>query len=223
MHKTFKNFFDYIEKIKRNIPAPEVGYPKPRTANKNNSVSFKAFQRKKVNGISLSKPNIVFGQDSVKLPKIGRVRYNRHKKIYGDPKTVEIIREGDEYYVILVTKHPTKSVKHAGGAIRVDLGVKLPVCLSNGEASWPDSGLEELETKVRKAQKKLSRATKGSRRRQKERAHLAAIKRKQARRLTAKTQTKLLPKMWGVFVIICLIGVCPPARSKGYFQRSGQL
>ena len=89
----------------------------------------------------------------MKLPKIGRVRYNRHRKFYGDPKTVEVIRDGYEYHVILVTEHPIKSVKHAGEAIGVDLGVKLPVCLSNGEESWPDSGLEELETKVRKAQK----------------------------------------------------------------------
>ena len=64
------------------------------SANKNNSVSFKAFRRQKVNGISVSKPNIGFGQDSVKIPKIGRVRYNRHKKFYGDSKTVEVIREG---------------------------------------------------------------------------------------------------------------------------------
>ena len=153
LHKAFKNFFGYIEKTKKKIPAPEVGYPKPRTANKNNSVSFKAFRRQKVNGISVSKPNIVFGQDSVKIPKIGRVRYNRHKKFYGNPKTVEVIREGHEYHVILVTEHTIKSVKHAGEAIGVDLGVKLPVCLSNGEASWPDNGLEELEKKSEKHKK----------------------------------------------------------------------
>ena len=105
LHKAFKNFFKYIEKIKKNIPAPKVGYPKHRTANKNNLVTFKAFRRQKVKGIPLSKPVTVFVQDSVKLPKLGRVRYNRHKKFYGDPKTVEAMREGDVYYVILVTKH----------------------------------------------------------------------------------------------------------------------
>ena len=47
-------------------------------------------------------------------------------------------------------------MKHAGEAIGVDLGVKLPVCLSNGEASWPDNGLEELEKKSEKHKKKLS-------------------------------------------------------------------
>ena len=69
----------------------------------------------------------------------------------------------------------------------MNLGIKLPVCLSNGEASRLDGGLEELETKVKKAQKKLSRAMKGSRRRQKSKAHFATIKRKQARIRTAKT------------------------------------
>ena len=65
----------------------------------------------------------------MKLPKIGRVWYNRHKKFYGDPKTVEVIRESDDCYVILVTEHRMKSFKHAGEAIGMDLGVKRPVCL----------------------------------------------------------------------------------------------
>ena len=135
----------------------------------------------------MSTPVVVFGQDCVKLPKIGRVKYKRHRKFYGDPKTVEVIREGREFYVILVTKHDFKTIKHKGEAIGLDLGVALPVCLSNGEAIAPDLGLEVLEQKARKAQKRLSRAKRGSQRRKQTKQHLADIKRKQARRRTART------------------------------------
>ena len=79
------------------------------------------------------------------LPKLGRVKYKRHRKFYGDPKTVEVVREGREFYVILVTEHKFKTIKHKGPAVGLDLGVALPVCLSNGEAIAPDLGLETLE------------------------------------------------------------------------------
>ena len=181
LDEAFSRFFD---NLKKGIPG---GYPSWRSADRNNSLSFKAFSRKIINGVSVAKPMVVFGQDCVTIPKLGRIRYKRHRKFYGDPKTVEVIREGTEYYVILVTQHKVKEVKHTGGDIAVDLGVSLPVCLSNGEHIGPDHGLEVLDAKARMAQKKLSRAKKGSIRRHKAKLHLGALKRKQARRRTART------------------------------------
>ena len=63
------------------------------------------------------------------MPKIGRVRYNRHRKFYGDPKTIEIIREGSEYFVILVTQQKKYERPHSGNAVGIDL-VTIPVALS---------------------------------------------------------------------------------------------
>ena len=181
LDQAFKRFFEGRKK------GTGQGYPSFRSADRNNSISFKVWNRRKVGGVSVSKPIVVFGQDCVTLPKLGRVKYKRHRKFYGDPKTVEVIREGREYYVILVTKHEFKAIKHKGAAVGVDLGVKLPVCLSNGESVAPDVGLEVLEQKARKAQKRLSRATRGSQRRKQTKQRLADIKRKQARRRTART------------------------------------
>ena len=181
LDQAFKRFFDGLKK------GTGDGYPSFRSADRNNSISFKVWNRRKVGGVSVSKPIVVFGQDCVTLPKLGRVKYKRHRKFYGDPKTVEVMREGREYYVILVTKHEFKAIKHKGAAVGVDLGVKLPVCLSNGESVAPDVGLEVLEQKARKAQKRLSRATRGSQRRKQTKQRLADIKRKQARRRTART------------------------------------
>ena len=181
LDKAFKRFFDGIKK------GTGEGYPSFRSADRNNSLSFKAFERRLTGGISVSKPKVIFGQDCVTLPKIGRVKYKRHRKFYGDPKTVEVVREGREFYVILVTEHKFKTIKHKGAAVGLDLGVALPVCLSNGEAIAPDLGLEALEKKARKVQKRLSRAQRGSQRRKQTKQQLADIKRKQARRRTART------------------------------------
>ena len=181
LDQAFKRFFDGRKK------GTGEGYPSFRSADRNNSISFKAWDRRSKDGKKIEIPIVLFGQDCVKLPKIGRVKYKRHRKFYGDPKTVEVVREGREFYVILVTEHKFKTIKHKGPAVGLDLGVALPVCLSNGEAIAPDLGLETLEKKARKVQKRLSRAQRGSQRRKQTKQQLADIKRKQARRRTART------------------------------------
>ncbi len=69
LDKAFKRFFD-----------KQGGYPSFRSCDRNNSLSFKAWHRKFKNGECVARPVVVFGKDSVKLPKLGYVRYKRHKK-----------------------------------------------------------------------------------------------------------------------------------------------
>ena len=181
LDQAFKRFFD-----SRKIGTSE-GYPSFRSVEDNNSISFRAWIRSTVNGLPKVRPLVVFGQDCVTLPKFGCIKYKRHRKFYGDPKTVEVVREGRAFYVILVTECVFKKIEHKGEAVGLELSVVLPVCLSNGEAIAPDPGLEVLEKKVRKAQKRLSRAIRGSKRSKKTKHRLADIKLKQVRRRTART------------------------------------
>ena len=163
------------------------GFPSWRSKDRNNSLSFRAWSRKRVDGETISRPIVLFGRNCVTLPKIGRIKYTRHRKFYGDPKTVEVARDGQEYYVVLVTEHVFAEKPHKGGAVGIDLGVARPVSLSNGEFIEPDAMLEELEAKARKEARSLSRKKKGSNRREKQKRHLAAIRRKQARRRAGRT------------------------------------
>ncbi|MDA9160057.1 transposase, partial [Rhodobacteraceae bacterium] len=180
LDKAFDAFSNAVERYKKGLtPKVLVGYPKFRSADKSNNLKYE--------GLKNNKPVLVFRQNCVSIPKIGKVRYKRHKKFYGKPASYQVVREGKEFYVIFVTVHKFKTIKHKGPAVGLDLGVTLPVCLSNGEAIAPDLGLEVLEQKARKAQKRLSRAKRGSQRRKQTKQHLADIKRKQARRRTART------------------------------------
>ena len=124
LDKAFQRFFD---NFKNGIAS---GYPSWRSAYLNNSLSFKAFTRKIINGVSVASLMVVFEQDCVTISKMGRIKYKRHLTFYGDPKTFEVIREGTEYYVVRATEQKIKDVKHTGGEIGLDLGVSLPVCLS---------------------------------------------------------------------------------------------
>lgn len=162
--------------------AGRAGFPSFRSADRNNSLSFRAWCRKIVAGRSVSTPAVIFGQNCVTLPKFGRVRYRRHRKFYGDPKTVEIIREGAEFYVILTCAQPDREIDHHGDAVGVDLGVAMPVALSTGEHVTRDPGLAALDQRARAEARKLSRMKTGSKRRERQKHHLAAIRRKQARR-----------------------------------------
>ena len=54
-------------------------------------------QSEKIYGVPVARPMVALGQDYVTLPKLGRFRYQRHWKFYGDPETVEVIREVTEY------------------------------------------------------------------------------------------------------------------------------
>lgn len=168
------------------------GYPSFRNAARNNSLSFKAWDRKNdpKTKQSIARANVVFGHECVTLPKIGRVRYKRHRKFYGDPKTVEVVREGAEYYVILVCDQSDGGGDDNGPDgrpdIGVDLGVTIPVALSNGEIALADEGLGKIEKRVRREQRKLSRCKRASKRRQRQKHRVADLKRLQARRRTAR-------------------------------------
>lgn len=161
------------------------GFPSRRTVLENNSLAFSTWKRNKM----CARPNVLFGRDCVKIPKIGRIKYNRHKKFYGDLKTSVIVKEAGRYYIVLTVAQPLPVTKHEGGSIGIDLGVARPVALSNGEYAEPDLGLKEQDIRIRAEQRKLSRCKRGSKRRLKQRLHVAALRRKQSARRKSSIHT----------------------------------
>lgn len=155
------------------------GYPTFRNAVNNNSVCFKTH----IN----NKPSTVFGKDSVSFPKIGRIRYVKHIRHYGKMRRATIVKEGDQYFVVLVTEHEREARDNGGEELGVDLGIKRPVTLSTGEYVPADAGLKELIRKKDEAQRKLSGQKKGSKRRQKQKDRLRKIHQRIARRRAART------------------------------------
>ena len=73
----------YFAALKRGERPPRLRY---RSYDRNNSLTFQVFISKRM--------NVIFGRECVTLPKIGQLRYVRHQKFYGAPKTAEVIREG---------------------------------------------------------------------------------------------------------------------------------
>ena len=151
------------------------GYPTLRTRARNNSVRFQCWHG--------SKADVVFGKDSVKFPRIGRVAYNRYMKPRGRFGQASITKEGNRWYVCLTCDQGEREIDpDCDSAIGLEWSVDVPITLSDGTCMEPDPGLEALEEKAKREQRKVSRCKKGSNRRRKRVARLAATKRKQAAR-----------------------------------------
>ena len=176
LDKAFQNFFD-----------GRARFPSWRNAVENNSFTVPGFKVGKTfrRGWHM---NVVFGKGSVRLPKIGRIRYAKHKKLKGKIKTVTVIREGKHWYICanaqIEIKDPKPTFKPAVG---VDVGVAYPLALSSGEALPPDQGLVKLDKRKRRLQRELSRRDRQSSRRRRSREKIAKI----ARHIAARRKARL--------------------------------
>ena len=198
-----------------------AGKPSPRTFDRNNSLTFKVFE-KSSKGFHT---NILFGKDSVKIPKIGRIAYKKHKKFYGEPRSASLIREDNEYYICLSTLHPDVQIEHEGGAIGVDIGVAIPMVTSDGEVLTKNQNTKSLEERYKKLQCKFARQkNKSSQRRKKTKFELSQMKRKQARIRKAwiHKATTELTKRYSYIAIEDLKTSNMTASAKGDIQNPGK-
>jgi len=122
LDKAFKNFFD-----------GRAAYPTYRRYGLNDSLTLPAFFTGKGwrRGWHM---NVVFGKDAVRLPKIGRVRYRKHKKHLGKAKTVTVSRAAGQWYVSVACEiEIVDPVRNNAPNVGIDLGITKPLTLSTGD------------------------------------------------------------------------------------------
>lgn len=125
----------------------------------------------------------VFGKVGVRFSRIGRIRRNRHMKPSGRSGQASVTKEGNRRYVSLACdQRECEIAPDCESAIGVAWSVGAPITLSDGTCMELDPSLDVLEDKAKREQKKVSRSKRGSKRRRKRVARLAAIKRKHAAR-----------------------------------------
>ena len=169
LNEAFQKFFN-----------KQGGRPTRRTFLKNNSAKLKTIGKKKPDGSNYI--NVLYRKDTVRIPKLGLVKYKKHKKFYGKPTFSTIMREGNEYFICITTRQTVKAVEPCGTAIGIDLGVNFPMATSDGEILPKNTVLDEIDSRYRKLQKKFSRQkNKQSERRKRTKAQLADLKRRQTR------------------------------------------
>ena len=110
------------------------------------------------------------------IPKVGEVKWIKHRNIEGKPKSITISQDGEHWYcsVLCEVEIENKPIK-TDNIIGIDLGLHDFVVLSDGTKISNPKHLKKKEKQLRRAQRKLSRRKLGSKNRAKQRAKVCAI------------------------------------------------
>lgn len=157
LDKAFQNFF-----------AKRSRFPKFASKNKGH-FAFRIPQRVRVES------------GKVYCPKIGWIRIRQSQEVEGVTKSATFKRNAcGEWFVTLTTEFemPDTALPSPKKPIGVDMGLCDFVTLSNGEAVEAPRFYRKAAKKLRKAQRKLSRAKIGSNRRQSAKLRVAKVHRK---------------------------------------------
>ena len=117
---------------------------------------------------------------ALRLPKIGRVHCMEDvAERVGDARVLRmtVSKRAGRWYAALTVERDDKPVTKPpkGGAVGIDLGIKTLATLSDGTVIENPRCLAVSERRLKRAQKALSRKTRGSKRRAKARAKVARL------------------------------------------------
>ena len=140
----------------------------------------------------------------LKLAKIGAVKVKWSRKAIPHPSSIRLIRTASgKYFVSLVVETQPAPLQKTCEDIGIDFGVARLATLSNGERiSNPKHGAK-WQRRLAFYQKRLARATKGSKRRMKVKRHVARIHEKIANS-RSDTLHKLSTDLVTRFDVICV-------------------
>jgi putative transposase len=151
LDRAFQAFF-------RRVKAGEApGYPRFQGANRSNSFTYKQFG----NGATLDNGCLV-------LSTIGRLTVRWSRPLEGTPKTVTISRDADGWYVCFSCADVlTQPLPLTGQETGIDLGLESFATLADGSQIANPRIFRVAEMNLKRAQRRVSRRKKGSRRRRK--------------------------------------------------------
>lgn len=197
LENAFKNFFRRIKNGQR------CTFPR-----------FKS-RKKRIGSFRLTGVIRVFN-DSIQLPRLGRLRLKEHGYLPPESNHVHILsatisEKAGRWFVSLQVKEEINPVKNTGPIVGVDIGIRRLATLSDGTSFNNPCPLARYERKMKRIQRALSRKQKRSRNRlktkltlQKLHARIANIRRNAIHQVTSK-----LTKSKSVIVIedLCVQGM----------------
>ncbi len=118
---------------------------------------------------------VVLDGGVLNLSKIGRIAIRLHRPLEGTPKTVTVRNEADGWYAcISCADVPTQRLPETGRETGIDVGLTVFLVTADGDVVENPRHYRKAEKRLAKAQRRVSRRTKGSKRRKKA---LALLKR----------------------------------------------
>jgi putative transposase len=156
LHRLDKTFQAFFQRVKH---GETPGYPRFQGKDRYNSFTYP--QVGEHDGAALDGGMLT-------LSKIGRIRLRLHRPLEGTPKTVTICREADGWYAcISCAQVPATPLPATGRETGIDVGLKVFLITADGEIVANPRHYRKAEQQLAKAQRRVSRRTKGSKRRRK--------------------------------------------------------
>lgn len=150
LDKTFQAFFRRVKN------GEKAGYPRYKGENRFNSFTYPQMKRVfKIEGNKLT------------LAKIGSVRLYLSQEIIGEIKTCTIKRESSGWFVIFTVEKESRTLPKTNRQIGIDVGIENFATLSDGTQIENSRFFEQLQKKVRVAQRRVSRRHRKSNQRRK--------------------------------------------------------
>ncbi len=133
--------------------------------------------KKKNNHQSFCVPQFFKIDKQLHIPKMKEgIDIVLHRKLEGEIKSVTISKTPtDKYFASILCEIPKKSLPKTGKSIGIDMGITDFIVTSDGEKVKNPNFNRNLKQKLSKAQKHLSRKTKGSNRYKRQRKKVARI------------------------------------------------
>lgn len=118
--------------------------------------------------------SVVAGGARVRLHGIGNVKMKAHRPMEGVLKTIGVTRDKCGHWYALITREvPTKPLPATGESVGIDVGLTTFAALSDGTMVANPRPMKAARIAVERAQRKVSRRKRGSKRRAKARVLLA--------------------------------------------------
>jgi putative transposase len=160
LDKTYQAFF---RRVAHGEKPRAVGLPRCHGKDRYHSFTYKEY----CNGARLDNGSLV-------LSKIGRIAVRWSRPIEGTIKTVTISKEADGWYVSFsCAEVPAKPHPLTGRETGIDVGLKVFLITADGEAVENPRHYRKAERELKKAQQRVPKRKKGSKRRRKAVAQLA--------------------------------------------------
>jgi putative transposase len=148
---TYQAFFRRVQ------AGEQPGFPRFQGRERYHSFTYKEYG----NGARLDNGFLV-------LSKIGRIAVRWSRPVQGSIKTVTVSREADGWYVCCsCAEVPTQPLPLTGCETGIDVGLKVFLVTADGQLVENPRHSRTAETALKKAQQRVCRRKKGSKRRQK--------------------------------------------------------
>jgi len=116
------------------------------------------------------------GKGFVFIPKIGEVKWIKHRAMKGKPKSITISQDGDKWYCSVLCEYNVPDrIKKCDNVVGSDAGLKEFATLSDGTVISNPKHTKKYENRLAKEQRKLSKKQKGSKNRFKQRLKVRKI------------------------------------------------